>query len=180
MRRTWALGASFALVLIAATAALAASPKSGNWRGTTSQTFPNTTISGSCPLPTPGAAPVCFKISSDHKTIIDFQPAFDGSCTKSGSAPASSPVILTDAGRDVPISKSGKFHASTNRAVLHSGKATLGKASDQLQGKFTSKTKAAGTYSVTFTFNNSPQAQQAGVAGYTCKTGTVSWTAKAG
>jgi hypothetical protein len=180
MRRTWALVASGALILLgAAAAALAATPKSGNWKGTTSQTFPNTTITGSCPLHTPGPAPVCFTVSSNRSIIVDFEPAFEGSCTKSGSPPMTSPVITSDAGRNIAI-KSGKFHASAAHAVIHEGSLTLATATDQVTGKFTSAKAAKGTYSVTFTFNNGSAAQQAGLAGYTCKTGTVSWTAKAG
>jgi len=171
------LGTTVVVVaLVSAAAALAVKPKSGNWKGTTSQTFPNTTISGPCPLLSGGPAPVCFKVSSAGSTIVDFEPAFEGSCTKAGSPPKQSPIITTDAGRNVPITN-GKFHTSTTSARIHSGSVTLATASDQLHGKFTSKTKASGTYSVTFKFNNN--AAKYGLAGYSCKTGTVSWTATA-
>jgi hypothetical protein len=166
MRRTWALGAAVALLLlVAAATALAVKPKAGTWTGTTSQ---------SLPIPSPA---LTFQVSSGGLTIVNFEPVFQGSCTKPGSPAMTSPVITTDAGRNVPITKS-KFHASASNGKIHSGSVTLATASDQVHGKFTSKKKAKGTYSVTFKFNNN--AAKYGLAGYTCKTGTVSWTASAG
>lgn len=166
MRRTRVLGASIGVLLLAGTtaaAALAVKPKGGSWTGMTSQS-----------LPTSSPA-LTFQVSSNHLTILNFEPVFEGNCTKTGSPAMTSPVITTDAGRNLRI-KHGKFHASAT-GQIKSGNVLLAKASDQLHGKFLSKKKAKGTYSVTFRFNNN--AAQYGLAGYTCKTGTVTWSATA-
>jgi hypothetical protein len=165
MRRTRIVGASIGVLLLAgvtAAAALAVKPKAGTWTGPTSQ---------SLPISSPA---LTFQVSAGGKTIVNFEPTFEGRCTKSGSPPMTSPVITTDAGRNLPI-KHSKFHASASNGRIHSGSVTLATASDQLHGKFTSKKTAKGTYSVTFKFNNN--AAKYGLAGYTCKTGIVSWTA---
>ncbi len=175
MRRLLAVGTAVVLALVGAATALA-KPKDGNWKGTTSESFPNTTITGSCPLPVPGPAPVCFQVSSGGSAVLNFEPAFDGTCTKAGSPSITSPIITTDAGRNIPVTN-GKFHGHVTNGRLHSGATTLGKSQDQVHGKFTSKTKASGTLTITYQFNNSTLAQQDGVAGYSCTTGKVTWTA---
>jgi hypothetical protein len=165
MRWTRILAASIAaLLVVGATVALAAKPKGGRWTGTTSQSLPIT------------SAALNFQVSKNRTTIVNFEPAFEGTCTKAGSATQTSPVITTDAGRNLKI-KNSKFQASATNGRIHSGSVTLATASDHLHGKFISKTKAKGTYSVTFKFN--ANATKYGLAGYTCKTGTVSWTASA-
>lgn len=165
MRRTWALAVSIgALVACGATAAvaLASTPKAGTWTGSTSQTLAITSPA------------LTFQVSTRGATVVNFEPVFVGSCTKPNSPAMNSPVITTDAGRNLPIN-AGKFHASATNGHIHSGALTLATASDQLRGKFISKKRARGTYSVTFKFNNN--AAKYGLAGYTCRTGTVSWTA---
>jgi hypothetical protein len=160
MRRIWVLSAVIAaLTLLGATAALAVKPKGGSWTGTTSQ-----------------GQPVTFKVSHNGLMILNFEPEFIGSCTLSGSPSMNSPMITTDAGRNIPI-KHNKFFAHATNGRIQSGSVTLATASDQLHGKFISKHKAKGTYSVTFKFNGN--AAQYGLANYTCKTGTVSWAATA-
>jgi hypothetical protein len=160
MRRTWVVGASVcALILISATAALAFKPKAGSWTGTTSQ-----------------SEPLTFHVSRNGLTIMNFEPEFVGMCTLSGSPTKTSNPIITDAGRNISIKKN-KFHARATNGRIHTNTMTLATASDQVHGKFVSKHKAKGTYSVTFKFNGN--AAQYGLANYTCKTGTVSWTATA-
>jgi hypothetical protein len=160
MRRTWVLSALIAaLTLLGATVALAAKPKAGSWTGTTSQ-----------------GQPVTFQVKHGGLTILNFEPEFVANCTLAGSAPMSSPMITTDAGRNIPI-KHNKFFAHATNGRIYSGSVTLATASDQLHGKFISKHKAKGTYSATFKFNSN--AARYGLANYTCKTGIVSWTATA-
>lgn len=160
MRRTWVLSALVAaLTLLGATAALAVKPKGGSWTGTTSQ-----------------GETVTFSVSHNGLTIRNFEPMFLGNCTLSGSTPTSSPRITTDAGRNIPV-KHNKFYAHATNGRIHAGTVTLATAKDQLHGKFISKRKAKGTYSATFKFNGN--AAPYGLSNYTCKTGTVSWTATA-
>jgi hypothetical protein len=146
-----------AFVLLSATAALAAKPKGGNWTGTTSQ-----------------QQTLTFVVSSRGLTVVNFEPKFTATCTRPGSPSMTSPPIDTDAGRSISV-KHGLFHSTATNGKIHNGPTVLATASDQLHGKFSSRKAARGTYSVTFKFNNN--AARYGLAGYTCKTGTVSWTA---
>jgi hypothetical protein len=117
-----------------------------------------------------------FKVSARGLRILNFEPVFQGKCTKPGSSATQSPLISTDAGRNIPITK-GKFYAHATNGTLHAGSKTVGTARDQVHGKFKSRRRAAGTYTVTFTFNSSAPD---GLAGFICKTGVVRWTAVAG
>jgi hypothetical protein len=167
MRRTRVLGASMGmLVLFGATGAtaLAVKPKAGTWTGTTSQSLPITSPA------------LTFQVSSDGKMILNFEPAFTASCSQPGSPTVTSPVIVTDAGRNLPI-KDSKFSAHATNGVIHSGSLKVATASDRVHGKFSSRHAAEGTYSVTFKANNNSLTRQAGIAGDTCKTGIVSWMA---
>jgi hypothetical protein len=161
MRRIWTGGVPIGLlVLLTSAAALAAKPKPGAWTGSTSQSLP-----------------ISFHVSRGAGTVVNFEPEFKGSCTKRGSSPMSSLVITTDAGRNVSIKK-GSFKASATGGKIHSRSVVLATTSDRLHGRFISKKKAKGTYSATFKFNRN--AARYGLAGYTCTTGTVWWTATAG
>lgn len=165
MRPTWRLGAlAGATILLVTGVAVAAKPRSGRWAGTTSQSLPT------------GPLTVTFRVSSRGTRIVNFEPEFQGRCLKPGSPPTASPVIRTDAGRDIAIGHGG-FHASGSDGRIHSGSVTLATASDHVRGRFVSRRMARGTYSLTFTFNS--HAAPYGLAGYTCRTGSVSWTATA-
>ena len=166
MRGKWTPAlAVAATVLAGATAALAARPKAGTWTGMTSQSL------------TIGTPALTFRVSAKGARIVNFEPTFEGTCTKPGSPAMTSPVITTDAGRNIPI-KRGRFHATAKNGRIHSGAVTLATARDKLRGRFISRRKAKGSYSVTFKFNSN--AAKFGLAGYTCRTGTVSWTATIG
>lgn len=166
MRGKWTPALAVAATVLAGSAnALAARPKAGTWTGTTSQPLP---------IATPA---LTFRVSAEGATIVNFEPTFEGTCTKPGSPSMTSPVITTDAGRNIPIRRA-RFHATATNGRIHSGAVTLATASDRLRGRFISRKKAKGSYSVTFRFNNN--AAKYGLAGYTCRTGTVRWTATIG
>ncbi len=171
MTRTWASRVAVAalvgvFLLITAAAAVAVKPKAGRWTGTTSQTLPITSPA------------LTFQVAKEgtSMSVLNFEPVFEGSCTKAGSPSITSPIITTDAGRNIPISKKRKFFAEAKNGRLHSDSTTVGTSKDQVHGTFTSKKKASGTYSVTFQFDDSSVSRQFGVAGYSCKTGIVTWS----
>jgi hypothetical protein len=142
------------LLSITSTAALAVTPLVGQFTGKTSQKLPLT-----------------FQVFNSGATILNFQPEIIGGCTK-GSAHKTTQAITTDAGRDIAI-LGGVFSAHA-RGKLHAGTTTVGTATDQVKGRFTSEHSVKGTYTVTFKFaRNAPD----GLAGYKCHTGTVKFTA---
>jgi hypothetical protein len=152
----WPSGLIVGLVLLLAGAAAAAAVKAGEYSGSTSESLPLT-----------------FQVSSNRTEVLNFRPTFSGSCTKSGSPATTSPQITSDVGRDIAI-KHGGFRAVGLNGKLQGGSTVYGKGTDSVTGSFSGKT-AKGTYSAQFTFNKSAPD---GLAGYHCKTGTLTWTVK--
>jgi len=144
------------LVLLLVASAAGAAVKAGEYSGSTSESLPLT-----------------FQVSSNRTEVLNFRPTFTGSCTKSGAAAMTSPEITSDVGRDIAIKRSG-FRALGLNGKLHSGSTVYGTGTDSVTGSFSGKT-AKGTYSAQFTFDKSAPD---GLAGYHCKTGTLTWTVK--
>ncbi len=142
--------------LLCAAAALAA-PKAGKWRGSNSQT-PSYRLT--------------FQVTKNRKTVIDFQPTFTVNCTKRNETPAKI-KITTDTGTNLAI-RGGAFKLRSDHAHIHNKTALVAVGRESVNGTFFSKTSAAGTYSLSFTFNKSAPA---GLPGFHCATGKVHWTA---
>ncbi len=143
--------------LSAAAVALAATPRAGHWKGKSVGTPPQT---------------LSFTVTSGGAGVIDFQPTFLVTCTKSGH-PTQDVSIGTDTGTNIPV-HNGSFSYFTKKATIHSGSHKYATATLSAHGTFKSAGKAGGTYSIKFTFNSSAPNH---LGGYHCVSGTVQWNA---
>ncbi len=152
-----AAGIAVALSLSVAVATAWAAPKAGKWRGTNSQT---------------PSYPLTFEVTKNRKGVLDFQPTFTVNCTKRNETPEKI-KITTDTGTNIAI-RGGAFKLHSDHARIHNGPALYAIGHETIAGTFFSKTSAAGSYSLSFTFNKSAPS---GLAGFHCATGRVRWTA---
>ena len=159
MKLRLAAGTVAVVSLLCAAAALAA-PKAGKWRGSNSQT---------------PSYPLTFQVTKNRKAVVDFQPTFTVNCTKRNATPEKI-KITTDTGTNITI-RGGAFKLRSDHARIHNGAALYAIGREKANGTFFSKTSAAGTYSLSFTFNKSAPG---GLPGFHCATGKVHWTASHG
>jgi hypothetical protein len=157
MRLRLAAGIAVALSLSVGVATALAAPKAGKWRGTNSQT---------------PSYPLTFQVTKNRQGVLDFQPTFTVNCTKRNETPEKI-KITTDTGTNIAI-RGGTFKLRSDHARIHNGPALYAIGHETIAGTFFSKTSAAGSYSLNFTFNKSAPG---GLAGFHCATGRVHWTA---
>jgi len=157
MKFRLAAGMAVALSLSVAVATALAAPKAGRWRGTNSQT---------------PSYPLTFQVTKNRKAVLDFQPTFTVNCTKPNEKPQTI-KITTDTGTNIAI-RGGAFKLRSDHARIHNGPTLYAIGRETIAGTFFSKTSAAGSYSLSFTFN---QSAPGGLPAYHCATGRVRWTA---
>jgi hypothetical protein len=156
MKLRLAAGIVVVVLLLGSAAALAA-PGAGKWRGFNSQT---------------PSYPLTFQVAANRRAVVDFRPTFAVNCTKR-HAKSKAIKITTDNGTNMVI-RGGAFGMHSDHAQIHNGAALYAVGHESINGTFFSKTSAAGTYSLSFTFNNSAPGS---LPGYHCATGKVRWTA---